>query len=61
MVSLAKKLISAIAVSLDLPSDYFQQFQKHPITIQRMLRYPAQSGTLLKKRSASAHIPTMDS
>lgn len=44
MLFLARKLISAIAISLDLPPDYFARLQKHPITVQRLLHYPAQEG-----------------
>lgn len=33
------KLSGAIALSLDLPVDYFAYLQRNPISIQRMLRY----------------------
>ena len=44
MLKLARKLISAIALSLDLPADYFAKLQHKPITIQRLLHYPPQKG-----------------
>lgn len=46
MMVLARKLVSAFAVSLDLPADYFEKLQQHPITIQRLLHYPAQHGEI---------------
>ncbi|MED3724848.1 4-hydroxy-tetrahydrodipicolinate synthase [Priestia filamentosa] len=42
MMSLARKLVSAFAISLDLPADYFEQLQRQPITIERLLHYPSQ-------------------
>ncbi|MEZ5537411.1 MAG: 2-oxoglutarate and iron-dependent oxygenase domain-containing protein [Thiolinea sp.] len=44
MLQLATKLASAIALSLDLPADYFAGRQQKPITIQRLLHYPPQQG-----------------
>ncbi|MGC6083938.1 2-oxoglutarate and iron-dependent oxygenase domain-containing protein [Enterobacter hormaechei] len=44
MMRLARKLISTIALSLNLPADYFEKLQRKPITIQRLLHYPSQSG-----------------
>lgn len=49
MLDLARKLISAIALSLDLPVDYFEKLQRKPITIQRLLHYPSQSGEISQK------------
>lgn len=49
MLKLANKLIGAIALSLDLPFDYFYKLQKHPISIQRMIHYPPQSGQISRK------------
>lgn len=46
MMSLALKLISAIAASLDLPPNYFAKLQHKPITIQRLLHYPPQKGVI---------------
>lgn len=46
MLNLALKLISAIAVSLDLPPNYFAELQHNPITIQRLLHYPPQTGVI---------------
>lgn len=48
MVSLARKLVSAIALSLDLPADYFAEMQRNPITIQRLLHHPAQHGQVFE-------------
>lgn len=44
MLGLARTLIGAIALSLDLPADHFARLQQHPITVQRLLHYPAQAG-----------------
>lgn len=44
MIALARKLVSAFALSLDLPADHFEALQRNPITIQRLLHYPSQSG-----------------
>lgn len=56
MLKLARKLISAIALSLDLPADYFEKLQKKPITIQRLLHYPPQFGDItLKEIGIGAH------
>ena len=46
MLELAQKLISAIALSLDLPAHYFAALQTNPITIQRILHYPPQTGVI---------------
>lgn len=56
MLQLARKLISAIALSLDLPADYFEKLQQKPITIQRLLHYPPQFGDItLKEIGIGAH------
>ena len=44
MVALAHQLIGAIALSLELDEDYFRPFMQNPITLQRILHYPPQSG-----------------
>ena len=49
MMQLSRKLISAIALSLNLPANYFEQLQKKPITIQRLLHYPPQSGEITQE------------
>lgn len=49
MLDLARQLISAIALSLDLPANYFEKLQRKPITIQRLLHYPSQSGEISQK------------
>ncbi|MGK0149674.1 isopenicillin N synthase family dioxygenase [Pseudomonas putida] len=46
MMELARQLISAIALSLDLPADYFEKLQRKPITIQRLSYYPPQRGEI---------------
>ena len=42
MVGLAKVMLRGIALSLDLPEDYFADKTRDPISIQRMLHYPPQ-------------------
>ncbi|WP_036230843.1 isopenicillin N synthase family dioxygenase [Marinobacterium jannaschii] len=49
MMALGRKLVSAIALSLNLPADYFEKLQTRPITIQRLLHYPPQSGEITRK------------
>lgn len=49
MLALARKLIGAIALSLELPVDYFEKLQRKPITIQRLLHYPRQLGEISQK------------
>ncbi|ESW80607.1 2OG-Fe(II) oxygenase [Mesorhizobium sp. LSJC269B00] len=44
MVDLAKKLLQGIALSLDLSESYFENLTRNPISIQRLLHYPPQSG-----------------
>ncbi|MER8968457.1 isopenicillin N synthase family oxygenase [Mesorhizobium sp. M0808] len=44
MVGLAKTLLKGIALSLDLPESYFENLMRDPISIQRLLHYPPQSG-----------------
>jgi len=46
MLGLSRSLIEVIARSLDLPPDYFERMQQHPITVQRLLHYPAQTGEI---------------
>lgn len=46
MLNLARQLISAVALSLDLPANYFEKLQRKPITIQRILHYPPQKGAI---------------
>ncbi|WP_233152897.1 isopenicillin N synthase family oxygenase [Motiliproteus sp. MSK22-1] len=56
MLNLSRKLIGAIALSLDLPQDYFEDLQKNPITIQRLLHYPPQEGEIaLDEMGIGAH------
>ncbi|APG86949.1 2-oxobutyrate oxidase (plasmid) [Sinorhizobium americanum CCGM7] len=44
MKELATKLLRGIALSLDLPRDFFDSRTTDPITYQRLIRYPTQSG-----------------
>ncbi|MER9775575.1 2-oxoglutarate and iron-dependent oxygenase domain-containing protein [Mesorhizobium sp. M0220] len=44
MVDLAKILLKGIALSLDQSESYFENFMRNPISIQRLLHYPPQSG-----------------
>ncbi|KWR70098.1 hypothetical protein RN04_14735 [Arthrobacter sp. W1] len=56
MRQVAGRLSGGIALSLGLPSDYFDHLQRDPITNQRILRYPAlqgQAGTA--DRETGAH------
>ena len=56
MMTLSRKLISAIALSLALPADYFEKLQQKPITIQRLLHYPPQEGNIsLEEIGIGAH------
>lgn len=49
MMALGRKLVSAFALALDLPADYFEWMQRKPITIQRLLHYPTQVGVVTEK------------
>ncbi len=49
MMSLARKLVSAISLSLGLPEDHFEGLQRNPITIQRLLHYPPQEGEVAQE------------
>ncbi|WP_373415012.1 isopenicillin N synthase family dioxygenase [Ensifer aridi] len=49
MKDLATKLLQGIALSLDLPRDFFNSKISDPITYQRLLRYPPQSGRVEEK------------
>jgi len=56
VLALARTLIGGIALSLDLPQNYFEQRQRKPITIQRVLRYPPQIGKVsLEEIGIGAH------
>lgn len=43
MLALARRIMSGIALSLDLPGDYFDAMMQEPIGIQRLLHYPSQT------------------
>ena len=49
MMTLARKLISALSLSLGLPANYFEAMQRNPITIQRLLHYPPQQGDVAQE------------
>jgi isopenicillin N synthase-like dioxygenase len=49
MMTLARKLITALSLSLDLPADHFEAMQRKPITIQRLLHYPPQEGEVAQE------------
>ena len=49
MMTLARKLISALSLSLGLPATYFDALQRNPITIQRLLHYPPQQGDVAQE------------
>ena len=56
MVLLARKLIRVIALSLELPPDYFDHKLENPISIQRILHYPPQFGEITQEEiGAGAH------
>jgi isopenicillin N synthase-like dioxygenase len=55
MMALARKLVSAFAISLDLPADYFEKLQRQPITIQRLLHYPSQVNAAADEIGIGAH------
>lgn len=44
MVDLSRKLLKGIALSLDLPANHFEALMRNPISIQRLLHYPPQTG-----------------
>src|SRR5262249_49882999 len=44
MVDLSRTLLRGIALSLELPEDYFAKLMLNPISIQRLLHYPPQHG-----------------
>lgn len=44
MRRLARKMFSAFALALDLPEDYFRPMTDRPMSLVRMLYYPAQPG-----------------
>jgi isopenicillin N synthase-like dioxygenase len=49
MVALSKQLLRGIAISLDLPDDYFESRLRKPVSIQRLLHYPTQNGQIDEK------------
>ena len=49
MVTLSKQLLQGIALSLDLPETHFETLMQDPISIQRLLHYPPQTGIVDEK------------
>ncbi|RUW54079.1 isopenicillin N synthase family oxygenase [Mesorhizobium sp. M1A.F.Ca.ET.072.01.1.1] len=49
MNELSTKILCGIALSLDLPADFFQGQMKRPIMIQRLAHYPPQTGVVDEK------------
>lgn len=46
MLDLSRRLLVAIALSLGLQPDHFAEMTSHPVVVQRLLRYPRQSGAV---------------
>ena len=46
MKVLAKKILRGVALSLNLPPEFFETRMRNPISIQRLLHYPPQSGKI---------------
>lgn len=46
MLATARTVLEGIAVSLDLPHDYFARKMTQPVMIQRLLHYPSQAGQI---------------
>lgn len=42
LLGLARRLMAAMALSLDLPESYFEPMMQEPVAIQRLLHYPPQ-------------------
>ncbi|ETX11503.1 oxidoreductase [Marinomonas ushuaiensis DSM 15871] len=56
MTELAKSLMSLLALSLELPKDYFSEFNHDPTTLLRMLHYPPQpKNPLPNEKGCGAH------
>ena len=56
MMALGRQLVKAIGLSLGLPEDYFAALQQDPITIQRLLHCPPQTGVISEQEiGAGAH------
>ncbi|RJT21030.1 isopenicillin N synthase family oxygenase [Mesorhizobium waimense] len=49
MKELSMRILSGIALSLDLRSDFFEPRMRDPITMQRLQHYPPQSGVVDEK------------